>query len=139
MRDETIRDGVPGPTATGRDRLDGGAAPAGRTWIDDQPADVVEAAILQLRTEDPDAWTMFGGDAAPRYAVWASLVLWHTDGLFFPLAMNVATALRGAAGVAAYRGGLSPYGAAVHLSADAFQQTAPERSVPSGRSAGVVL
>jgi hypothetical protein len=105
--------------------------------MDDQPADVVEAAILQLRTEDPDAWTMFGGDTAPRYAVWASLVLWHTDGLFIPLAMNVVAALRGAAGVAAYRAGLSPYGAAVHLAADAFEQGGPEGSVPAVRSTEV--
>jgi hypothetical protein len=96
--------------------------PAGRpgpiSWVDTQPAHLIDAAVDIIRSDDPDAWKLFGGDQSPRYALWAYLCLAHADTLPFPAAMGLVDALRGPAGPASYQAGMSPAGAALNLAGD---------------------
>jgi hypothetical protein len=91
------------------------------SWIDTQPADLIDAAIDIIRSDDPDAWNLFGGDQSPRYALWAYLTVGHADTLPFPAAMNLVAALRGPAGPASYQAGMSPGEAARILGGDGGQ------------------
>jgi hypothetical protein len=92
------------------------------SWIDTQPADLIDAAIDIIRSDEPDAWKLFGGDQSPRYALWAYLTVGHADTLPFPAATGLVVALRGPAGPASYQAGMSPTEAALILGGDGAQR-----------------
>jgi hypothetical protein len=92
------------------------------SWIDTQPAHLIDAAIDMIRSDEPDAWKLFGGDQSPRYSLWAYLTEGHADTLPFPAAMDLVDALRGPAGPASYQAGMSPAEAALILGGDGSQR-----------------
>lgn len=89
--------------------------PVPSSWIDNQPAHLIDTAIEMVRSDDPDAWKLFGGDRSPRYALWAYLCLGHADTRPHPAAMDPVEALRGPDGRSAYRAGMSPAEAVLSL------------------------
>ena len=92
------------------------------SWIDTQPAHLIDAAIDIIRSDDPDAWKLFGGDRSPRYALWAYLTVGHADTRPFPAAMDLVDALRAPAGRRSYQSGKSPAEAALILGGDGGQR-----------------
>jgi hypothetical protein len=96
--------------------------PVPSSWIDTQPAHLIDAAIDIIQSDDPDAWKLFGGDRSPRYALWAYLTIGHADTLPFPAAMDLVDALRGPAGLAAFQARTSPSEAARILGGDGGQR-----------------
>jgi hypothetical protein len=96
--------------------------PVPRNWIDAQPAHLIDVAIDILRSNDPDAWNLFGGDGSPRCALWAYLTVCHADTLPLPAAMDLVDALRGPAGPATYQAGMTPAEAARILGGEEGQR-----------------
>jgi hypothetical protein len=95
------------------------------TWIDAQPAHLIDAAVELVRSDDPDAWKLFGGYRSPRYALWAYLCLGHAETVPFLASMDLVDALRGAAGPGAFRAGMSPAEAALTLAGETAHRPPP--------------
>jgi hypothetical protein len=95
------------------------------TWIDTQPAQLIDTAIEQIRSDDPDAWTLFDGDRSPRYALWAYLTVGHADTLPLPAVMDLVDTLRGPAGPAAYQTGMCPGEAALTFTCGGARRSQP--------------
>jgi hypothetical protein len=115
-----------------------GAGPVPFSWIDTEPAHLIDAAIDIIRSDDPDAWKLFGSDQSPRYALWAYLIVGHADTLPFPAVMDSVEELSGPAGQIFFQAGLAPAETATILGGDEGQQPSPRPGRSSRDSARAV-
>lgn len=108
--------------------------PVPTSWIDAQPPHLIDTAIEMVRSDDPDAWNLLGGDRSPRYALWAYLCLGHGDTLSYTATMHLTESLCGPAGHSAYQAGMSPAEAALSLVGGTAQRPRPRLALEPLRS-----